>query len=133
MTVSTTTGDSAGAKASVAGSNDQNSAHGMIIILTYPHAGAGTRNHLPYVSSRLSRGILCSNERWPGTWNAKLRAGTLAVRQAECDERLRRSSRSHVALGAVQASDRSSFCRASLGVVTVGRAAVGGFSRTCKC
>lgn len=39
MTVSTTNGDSAGAKAAVAGSNDQNSAHGMIIILTYPHAG----------------------------------------------------------------------------------------------
>jgi hypothetical protein len=39
MTVSTTTGDSAGAKAAVTGSNDQDSAHGMIIILTYPHAG----------------------------------------------------------------------------------------------
>jgi hypothetical protein len=39
MTVSTTTGDSAGDKAAVAGSNGQTSTHGMIIVLTYPHAG----------------------------------------------------------------------------------------------
>jgi Sulfotransferase family len=39
MTVSTTSGGSAGDKAAVARSNDQSSAHGMIVILTYPHAG----------------------------------------------------------------------------------------------
>jgi hypothetical protein len=39
MIVSTATGDSAGDKAAVTRGNDQNSAHEVIIILTYPHAG----------------------------------------------------------------------------------------------